>query len=125
MAFGLAYRNRKTKTKNQLTILQQREEIAREKLITNINQSQLRATKAQLTGQELERDRIGKELHDGVGGALAGIKLTLEATPYTSVTQDFVNMIKSMIHKTVITSYSIHYTKLYENHLTLPRHRYH
>jgi len=100
VAFGLAYRNRKTKTKNQLTILQQREEIAREKLITNINQSQLRATKAQLTGQELERDRIGKELHDGVGGALAGIKLTLEATPYTSVTQDFVNMIKSMIHKT-------------------------
>ncbi|TAL60152.1 MAG: tetratricopeptide repeat protein [Bacteroidetes bacterium] len=33
--------------------------------------------KANITGQEEERKRIAQELHDGVGGTLAGIKLNL------------------------------------------------
>ncbi|MBL7911910.1 MAG: sensor histidine kinase [Bacteroidia bacterium] len=54
----------KRKIKTNSFIALQEEEIARQK--------------AGIEGQELERERIAKELHDGLGGTLAGIKLKLE-----------------------------------------------
>ncbi|WP_296150670.1 sensor histidine kinase [uncultured Flavobacterium sp.] len=38
-------------------------------------QEQLKITKAMLDGEEKERERIAKELHDGLGGMLAGVKI--------------------------------------------------
>lgn len=38
-------------------------------------QEQLKMTKAMLDGEEKERERIAKELHDGLGGMLAGVKI--------------------------------------------------
>lgn len=32
-----------------------------------------------LEGEERERERIARDLHDGLGGALSGIKLKLSA----------------------------------------------
>jgi len=43
------------------------------------NEKQLMATQAMLKGQEAERSRVAKDLHDGIGGMLSGIKLTLGA----------------------------------------------
>ncbi len=40
-------------------------------------ENQLTATQSALRGEESERHRIAKELHDGLGGLLSGIKLTL------------------------------------------------
>jgi signal transduction histidine kinase len=42
-------------------------------------EKQLLSTKALLRGQEEERSRMAKDLHDGLGGMLSGIKLTLGA----------------------------------------------
>jgi signal transduction histidine kinase len=42
-------------------------------------EKQLLSTKALLRGQEDERNRMAKDLHDGLGGMLSGIKLTLGA----------------------------------------------
>ena len=39
------------------------------------HQEQLKITKAMLDGEEKERERIAKELHDGLGGMLAGVKI--------------------------------------------------
>jgi len=36
---------------------------------------QLKITKAMLDGEEQERERIAKDLHDGLGGMLAGVKI--------------------------------------------------
>lgn len=49
--------------------LQKIEELEKEK--------QLLASQALLRGQEEERSRLAKDLHDGLGGMLSGIKLTL------------------------------------------------
>ncbi|HYO22965.1 MAG TPA: sensor histidine kinase, partial [Flavisolibacter sp.] len=62
----LSYRN----YRNRQKIQQQRiHELETEK--------QLAATEAVLTGEEQERTRLAKDLHDGLGGMLSGIKYTL------------------------------------------------
>ncbi|HMR56973.1 MAG TPA: histidine kinase, partial [Cyclobacteriaceae bacterium] len=62
----LAYRNYKHRQKlQQLKI----EELEAEK--------QLAATEAVLKGEEQERTRLAKDLHDGLGGMLSGIKFSL------------------------------------------------
>ena len=40
---------------------------------------QLLATQAVLQGEETERSRLARDLHDGLGGLLSGIKLTLSS----------------------------------------------
>lgn len=44
----------------------------------NIKQQELNKAKASLDGQTLERNRLAKELHDGVSGSLAGINFMLD-----------------------------------------------
>lgn len=62
----LAYRNYKQKQ----TLQQQR--------INELEtQQQLTATEAVLKGEEQERTRLAKDLHDGLGGMLSGIKYSL------------------------------------------------
>ncbi len=54
------------------------EEISRKKISELIKKQQIKAILEREKGQEEERKRIAQELHDGIGGALAGIKLNLE-----------------------------------------------
>ncbi|GIL22579.1 MAG: two-component sensor histidine kinase [Bacteroidota bacterium] len=64
----LSYRNYNNRKKLQ----QQR--------ITELEtEKQLLATQSLLQGQEAERSRIAKDLHDGLGGLLSGVKLQLGA----------------------------------------------
>ena len=59
----LWYRNRKLKTAQQFRTLKQ--------------QQQIELGHALLEGEERERSRVARDLHDGLGGMLAGIKLNL------------------------------------------------
>ena len=61
----LGYRNFRSKQK-----LQQQQIIELEK------EKQLQAVDAMLKGQEEERGRLAKDLHDGLGGMLSGVKLS-------------------------------------------------
>lgn len=63
---SLTYRNHKHKQ----TLQQQR-------IIELETQQQLAATEAILKGEEQERTRLAKDLHDGLGGMLSGIKYTM------------------------------------------------
>ncbi|SFT63960.1 Histidine kinase-, DNA gyrase B-, and HSP90-like ATPase [Chryseobacterium formosense] len=46
-----------------------------QKLKEIAQQEELKITKAILEGEEKERERVGKDLHDGLGGMLAGVKI--------------------------------------------------
>ncbi|MDB5205029.1 MAG: hypothetical protein JWR72_104 [Flavisolibacter sp.] len=62
----LSYRNYKHKQKLQ-----------QQKIDTLETEKQLTATEAVLKGEEQERTRLAKDLHDGLGGMLSGIKYSL------------------------------------------------
>lgn len=51
---------------------------------------QLKITKAMLDGEEQERERVARDLHDGLGGMLAGVKMGLSgwATNNTEIMHD-------------------------------------
>jgi signal transduction histidine kinase len=64
----LTYRNYKQKQKLQQQRINELE-----------TQQQLTATEAVLKGEEQERTRLAKDLHDGLGGMLSGIKFSMNS----------------------------------------------
>jgi signal transduction histidine kinase len=72
-----------------------------QKLIEQLEQEkQLLSTKALLRGQEEERSRMAKDLHDGLGGMLSGIKLTLGAMKGNMVlTAENARLFSGALHK--------------------------
>jgi signal transduction histidine kinase len=82
LIFGyLAYRTVKSEQK----IANQKQEIQKQKISELKKDTQLLTVDAMLKGQEEERSRIAKDLHDGLGGMLSGVKLS------------FINMKENMI----------------------------
>ena len=77
----LGYRNFKNKQK----VATQQQELQQQKITELEKDKQLFAIDAMLKGQEEERSRIAKDLHDGLGGMLSGVKLS------------FVNMKENMV----------------------------
>jgi signal transduction histidine kinase len=69
----LAYRN----FLNRHKILKQSEELKRQKIMELEKEKQLIAAQSLLKGQEEERTRLARDLHDGVGGLLSGVKLSM------------------------------------------------
>ena len=63
----LSYRNYKNKQRLQ-----------QQRIIELETEKQLTATEAVLKGEEQERSRLAKDLHDGLGGMMSGIKYSLQ-----------------------------------------------
>src|SRR5690606_33778093 len=78
IALTIAYFSWKLARSNRRT-LGQRERLHEEELLNLKQQEQLRQFDSILQGQEEERNRISRDLHDGLGGLLAGVKLRLSA----------------------------------------------
>ncbi|QRR02182.1 tetratricopeptide repeat-containing sensor histidine kinase [Dyadobacter sandarakinus] len=56
-----------------------RKKVAENEVLQLQQEKQLVATNSILKGQEEERTRVARDLHDGLGGLLSGIKLTLNS----------------------------------------------
>lgn len=63
----------KLQTQSELAL--KKEEINQQKVAALVQQQELNLIKAAVEGQDEERKRIAQELHDSIGGNLAGIKL--------------------------------------------------
>lgn len=57
--------------------LRQKQKLQQQRIIELETQQKLTATEAVLKGEEQERTRLAKDLHDGLGGMLSGIKYSL------------------------------------------------
>jgi two-component system, NarL family, sensor kinase len=62
--------------KNRQLVGKQKEALQAQKIIELEKDKQLFAVDAMLKGQEDERNRIAKDLHDGLGGMLSGVKIS-------------------------------------------------
>lgn len=67
------------KIQTQSELVQKQEEINTQKVQSLVQEQELNLIKASLDGQDEERKRIAQELHDSIGGNLAGIKLQLSS----------------------------------------------
>ena len=76
IALTIAYFSWKLAHSNRVA-LDQQERLHEEELLNLKQQEQLRQFDSILRGQEEERNRISRDLHDGLGGLLAGVKLRL------------------------------------------------
>jgi len=63
--------------RNNKKLIFQKELNHKQEIETRQQEEKLKITKAILEGEEKERERIAKELHDGLGGMLAGVKINL------------------------------------------------
>ncbi|TAH00367.1 MAG: sensor histidine kinase, partial [Sphingobacteriales bacterium] len=92
----LSYRNYKHK-----------QSIQRQRIVELETEKQLAATESVLKGEEQERTRLAKDLHDGLGGMLSGIKYSMKAmkgnmimTPENaSAFERSMEMLDSSIHE--------------------------
>ncbi|MDO6676524.1 histidine kinase [Tenacibaculum sp. 1_MG-2023] len=66
------------KLKTQKALAKKQEELNVKQILNLKKEQELKNIKASVEGQEKERKRIAQELHDAVGGSLAGIKLQLD-----------------------------------------------
>jgi signal transduction histidine kinase len=79
----------KLQTQSELT--KKQEEINTQKVQSLIQEQELNLIKASIEGQDEERKRIAQELHDSIGGNLAGIKLQLSSISAGSETLKNIN----------------------------------
>lgn len=68
------------KLQTQSELNKKQEEISKQKISSLIKDQELKLIKASIKGQDKERKRIARELHDSIGGNLAAIKLQLNNT---------------------------------------------
>jgi signal transduction histidine kinase len=63
--------------KNKNRLLVQKEKLHQQQIIELEKEKKLLAAQSLMKGQEEERSRLAKDLHDGVGGLLSGVKLSM------------------------------------------------
>jgi signal transduction histidine kinase len=100
IVFGfLVYRN----LRHRHMLAKQQEELHRQKIRELEKDRQLIAVDSMLKGQEEERSRMAKDLHDGLGGMLSGVKLSLGAMKGNIIlseenTRRFANVLEQLDH---------------------------
>lgn len=114
----------KLQTQSQLN--QQQEELNTQKITSLLNSQELALARTSLDAQQEERHRIAKQLHDSIGGNLAGIKLQLaNLKGNTTFQKDVMNqvndtyeLVRDISHDLVPKKFHQHaFTFLIENYI--------
>ena len=67
----------KQRIRTQKTLARNQHKMHQQEIVQLENEKELRRITGVLQGQEQEKNRLAKEIHDGIGGTLAGIKMQL------------------------------------------------
>lgn len=86
-----------SRLKNERDLNKKQREVTTQKLENLLKEQELKLIKASVTGQDKERQRIARELHDSIGGNLAAIKLQVNAINQNT---DFMQSITSQLDET-------------------------
>ena len=77
---AIVFRNRARADKAKALLHEKNEQLSRQKILELMKDQQLKSIQENIKGQETEKRRIAKELHDGLGATLSSIKLRLANT---------------------------------------------
>ena len=91
LGFRLSRNAKKLSAQKEITYLQQLNEVK--------SQQQLELTQALLQGEEKERKRLAGDLHDGLGGMLAGVKINLSRMLNDNSQEIFSNDLPRVINQ--------------------------
>jgi len=113
------YLTNKIKQRNIKLKYEKNEEILKRKNLEIQKNKEIESAKAEIKGQEAERKRLAKELHDGLGGTLATIKLNLSLadseSTYKKVTlKPIINSLDNACQEVRIISHHL-LPKVFEN----------
>jgi signal transduction histidine kinase len=104
LAAFIYYRDIRHRMHTDRVIAQQNEELNNRHIRELKNSLQIETMRSMLSGQESERQRIAKDLHDSVGGLLAAAKIRLEGlaskNKQTTEKEEFLK-IKNLLDETV------------------------
>ena len=75
------------KRQSEIIISQQKEQLNQQKINDLEQKIQISNIQAILKGQEIERERIAKDLHDSLGGMLSTVRLQFDALPTKNIEQ--------------------------------------
>lgn len=85
--------------RNKRKLAEQRELNYKQQLNETRQQQQLQLTEALLKGEEKERKRLAGDLHDGLGGMLAGVKINLSRISASQNNTAIANDLPAVIHQ--------------------------
>ncbi|GAA4276732.1 tetratricopeptide repeat-containing sensor histidine kinase [Aquimarina mytili] len=96
------------KLKTQKLLLTNKEALNEEQIAKLLEEQKLETIKAQLNGQNKERERISKDLHDSVSGDLAAIKLQLsQVAGQANEIQILANRLDQVYHEVRAISHDL------------------
>ena len=92
------------------SLLNQRRKRENQKLKLLEKEKEIEVGNALIAGEEQERLRLARDLHDGIGGTLTGIKIKLEnyaENPVQNEISNSVNLLEKAIHNLRLTSHNL------------------
>ncbi|WP_282079596.1 tetratricopeptide repeat-containing sensor histidine kinase [Aquimarina algiphila] len=103
------------KLKTQVKLNKSQEEVNQQKVHGLMKEQELNLIKASMQGQDRERKRVARELHDSIGGNLASIKLQLSNNDNGNQNTKIINQIDETYHQVRDISHDLASKKFLEN----------
>ncbi len=87
--------------KNQKKINLQNEENLKQELLTAESQKKLAISDALITGEEVERKRLARDLHDGLGSMLSGLKIHINKLSDENIRNSNIKKIENQLDNSI------------------------